>query len=76
MGLLDIDGLGKLNEFASTRVVDRICRSLIGVVKQQVSSEAGLERVFRVCGHQFLLLYVDVSHEAAMTARGTNPRDD
>jgi diguanylate cyclase (GGDEF)-like protein len=66
IALLDIDGLGKLNEFASTRVADRICRALIGEVKSHVGGEPGLERVFRVCGHQFLLLYVDASHEAAM----------
>lgn len=67
VALLDIDNLGKLNEFASTRVADRICRALVGVVKHQVGNEPGLERVFRVCGHQFLLLYTDASHDAATT---------
>lgn len=65
VALLDVDNLGKLNEFASTRVADRICRALVGVVKHQVGNEPGLERVFRVCGHRFLLLYADSSHDAA-----------
>lgn len=64
-GLLDIDGLGKLNEFASTRVADRICRALVGVIKHQIGNEPGFDRVLRVCGHQFLLLYADTAHPAA-----------
>ena len=67
VALLDIDGFGKLNEFASTRVADRIFRAMVGVVKHQVGIEPGFERVFRVGGHRLLLLYADVSHETAMT---------
>lgn len=67
VALLDVDNLGKLNEFASTRVADRLCRALVGVVKHQVGNEPGFERLFRVCGHQFLLLYADTSHDAATT---------
>ena len=67
VALLDIDGFGKLNEFASTRVADRIFRAMVGAVKHQVGIEPGFERVFRVGGHRLLLLYADVSHETAMT---------
>ena len=67
VALLDVDNLGKLNEFASTRVADRICRALVGVIRHQVGKEPGFERVFRVGGHRFLLLYADSSHDAATT---------
>jgi diguanylate cyclase (GGDEF)-like protein len=67
VALLDVDNLGKLNEFASTRVADRIGRALVGVIRHQVGNEPGFERVFRVGGHRFLLLYADTSHDAATT---------
>ncbi|MHB8969034.1 MAG: GGDEF domain-containing protein [Pirellulaceae bacterium] len=66
VALIDIDCFGKTNEFASTRVADRIFLALAGLLKQLVSRDSGFERVFRLDGHQFLLFYGDASCDAAV----------
>jgi diguanylate cyclase (GGDEF)-like protein len=63
--LIDFDRLGKTNEFASTRVADRIIQALAHLLKQQVSRDGGLDRVFRFNGHQFLLFFGDAGDSTA-----------
>jgi diguanylate cyclase len=66
VALVDIDRFGKTNEFASTRVADRLFGALAGLIKQLVSRDSGFERVFRLDGHQFLLFFGDASRDAAI----------
>ena len=42
VALIDFDRLGKTNEFASTRVADRILQALAHLLKQQVSRDSGI----------------------------------
>ncbi len=64
IALVDCERLGKTNEFASTRVADRILQALADVLKHQVSRDSGFERVFRHNGHQFLLFFGDAGHSS------------
>ena len=66
VALIDVDRFGKTNEFASTRVADRIFQALAGLLKQLVSRDSGFEHVFRLDGHQFLLFFGDASCDAAV----------
>jgi len=65
IALVDCERLGKTNEFASTRVADRILQALADVLKHQVSRDSGFERVLRYNGHQFLLFFEDVGLSSA-----------
>ena len=73
VALIDFDRLGKTNEFASTRVADRIIQALAHLLKQQVSRDSGFDRVFRYNGHQFLLFFGDIGHGTADGDRGAHP---
>lgn len=65
LALFDVERLGRTNEFASTRVADRILQALAQLFKHQVSRDSGFDRVFRYNGHQFLVFFGDVGHSTA-----------
>ncbi len=65
LALVDVERLGRTNEFASTRVVDRLLQALANLLSHQVSRDSGYDRVFRYNGHQFLLFFGDAGYSAA-----------
>jgi len=67
VALLDVESLGLTNEFASTRVADRILHALADQMKQQISRASTFDRVFRHNGHQFLVFFGDFAHDVAVS---------
>jgi diguanylate cyclase (GGDEF)-like protein len=65
VALIDCERLGKLNVSAGTRAADRIIQALAELVAHQLRGDHGLERAFRVNGHQFLLFFGDTERDSA-----------